>query len=145
MKNSSKSLSYRLYTEDFGMENYFRISDDKKSLLLVYLETWIITFPLKGGRWQNISRENRKCHLSKSGNIGDEFHYLFKCTWFDSDRNILLANKFVKRPNNIKFKALMISSSPSVLNNLWTLTMYMYVTNYKVRCCLQGSSLNLCI
>ena len=46
------------------------------------------------------------------------FIICFKFTSFDSDRKILLVGKFVKRSNSIKFKALMNSSSPSVLNNL---------------------------
>jgi hypothetical protein len=34
--------------------------------------------PIETGRWQNISREDRICHLCRDGN-GDEYHYLFFC------------------------------------------------------------------
>jgi hypothetical protein len=29
--------------------------------------------------YKNIARENRICPLCNNGEIGDEFHYLFKC------------------------------------------------------------------
>ena len=86
VKNSPESLNYRLYKEDFGIENYFRILDDKNIITLCRFRTLNNNLPIESGRWQNISRENRKCHLCNSGDIGDEFHYLFKCTSFDSDR-----------------------------------------------------------
>jgi hypothetical protein len=34
---------------------------------------------MANGRWKNIARENRICPLCNNGEIGDEFHYLFKC------------------------------------------------------------------
>ena len=36
--------------------------------------------PIETGRWFNIPRENRICKLCNSKDIGDEFHYLQKCT-----------------------------------------------------------------
>ena len=37
-------------------------------------------------RWQDVARENRKCLLCNSGDIGDEFHYIFMCSVFNDDR-----------------------------------------------------------
>ena len=37
------------------------------------------------GRWQNLERENRKCNLWNS-DIGDEFHYILKCPFFENGR-----------------------------------------------------------
>ena len=35
---------------------------------------------IETGRWFNIPRENRICKLCACNKIGDEFHYLLKCT-----------------------------------------------------------------
>ena len=35
--------------------------------------------PIETGRWQKITRENRKCTKCSKDVIGDEYHYLFKC------------------------------------------------------------------
>ena len=34
--------------------------------------------PMETGWWQNISSEDRICHLCRDG-VGDEYHYLFPC------------------------------------------------------------------
>ena len=39
------------------------------------------------GRWNNIPTENRKCTLCDGNDIGDEYHYLFKCNNFLNTRN----------------------------------------------------------
>ena len=39
---------------------------------------------------KNIARENRICPLCNNGEIGGEFHYLFKCQYFGNQRKIYL-------------------------------------------------------
>ena len=56
-------------------------------------------YPIETGRWQNIAREDRKCLLCNSQDIGDEYHYIFSCRAFDIDRSRLLRVKFRHRPN----------------------------------------------
>jgi hypothetical protein len=34
--------------------------------------------PIETGRWQNISRGDRICHVCRE-EVGDEYHYLFLC------------------------------------------------------------------
>ena len=36
--------------------------------------------PIETGRWANILKQNRKCHLCNL-EIGNEFHYLFICSY----------------------------------------------------------------
>ena len=68
-----------------------------------------------------IERENRICLLCNSGDIGDEYHYIFSCPVFDNERKSLIRHKFRHRPNVIKFKELMNSKNCSDLNNLYKL------------------------
>ena len=42
--------------------------------------------PVETGRWENTPLEDRKCILCRKYDIGDEFHYLFVCDHFISDR-----------------------------------------------------------
>ena len=46
--------------------------------------------PIEIGRWANIDRSLRKCNLCNSGTVGDEFHYVLECCFFDFDRKIFL-------------------------------------------------------
>ena len=67
--------------------------------------------PVENGRWKNIARENRICPLCNNGEIGDEFHYLFKCQYFGNQRKNYIKKNIRINPNIIKFKLLMTSTS----------------------------------
>ena len=50
--------------------------------------------------------------------IGDEFHYLFVCNHFKSERKNFLMPYFYKRPNIIKFKELLSTENENLLIKL---------------------------
>ena len=56
--------------------------------------------------------------ISPSGDIGDEYHYIFSCSAFEDDRKSFVKQKFRYRPNIVKFKELMNSKNLLDLNNL---------------------------
>ena len=60
----------------------------------------------------------RFCSLCNLNEIGDEFHYIFKCRAFAAKRKQLIQPYFVTRPNVIKFQELFESSDPDVLMKL---------------------------
>ena len=64
--------------------------------------------PIETGKWFNIPRENRICKLCNSKDIGDEFHYLLKCTdaVIQSSRIQNLSKYYQSNPNVIKFENL---------------------------------------
>ena len=39
-----------------------------------------LKFPIETGRWTNVPKQNRICPLCNL-DIGNEFHYLFNCTY----------------------------------------------------------------
>ena len=45
--------------------------------------------PVKTGRWDNIQLNGPKCQICPTDDIGDEYHYLFTCYFFKSDRNYI--------------------------------------------------------
>jgi hypothetical protein len=47
--------------------------------------------PIETGRWYNIPREERICHLCKE-TIGDEYHFLLVCK---NENTITLRNKYL--------------------------------------------------
>ena len=48
--------------------------------------------PIETGRLANIDQNLRKCKLCNSGTVGDEFHYVMECCFFDFDMKIFLLN-----------------------------------------------------
>jgi hypothetical protein len=51
------------------------------------------------------------CPLNNNGEIGDEFHYLFKCQYFGNQKKIYIKKNIRINPNKIKFKLLITSTS----------------------------------
>ena len=44
--------------------------------------------PIGRGRYENLGRSERKCNVCHV--LGDEFHFLFQCSIFNDERNLLL-------------------------------------------------------
>ena len=38
--------------------------------------------PVETGRWSGLDTSQRKCNLYNIDDIGDEFHYIFRCPYF---------------------------------------------------------------
>jgi hypothetical protein len=69
----------------------------------------------------NIARENRICPLCNNEEIGDEFHYLFKCQYFGNQRKIYIKkniriNPTLKKRKKVKNK-----------KNIYLLYRYRYI------------------
>jgi hypothetical protein len=76
--------------------------------------------PVETGRWRNctLPYEDRKCMLCSLNDVGDEFHYLLKCSFFTDERMKYIPRRFYNRANVIKFRELVSAESLAVLNNL---------------------------
>ena len=51
-------------------------------------------------------RNMRKCILCDLNDIGDEFHYILICKFFDEERKKHIDEKYYTNPNVIKFRNL---------------------------------------
>ena len=107
IENSPKSLCYRIYKKHIEFENYLDLLNDKDRKILCRFRTCNHRFPIETGRWVGVQREDRKCVLCNSGQIGDEFHYLLECKTFTQERKYFLGNYYCKHANILKFDELM--------------------------------------
>ena len=103
--NNSLCFNYRMFKCDFKFEEYlirlekplrdytlrFRLSNHK--------------LPIHSQRFLNIPRFERVCELCESGDIGDEFHYLFNCkdARIVEERMKALNSYHINRPNGFFF------------------------------------------
>ena len=62
------------------------------------------------------------CTLCKMDEIGDEFHYIFKCNAFSAQRKKFILPYFYEKPNIIKFQELFESTDPEILFKLANFT-----------------------
>ena len=94
MHNASRGLFYSMFKKDFEIENYLLRLSDTHRIWITKMRTSNIRFPIETGRWYNIPREERFCHLCNINLIGDEYHFLFCCSNNDISR---LRDKYLPR------------------------------------------------
>ena len=61
---------------------------------------------------------NRNTRCKMCNVLEDEFHFLFECSLYNGLRESLLPKMYYLRPNMLKFKEIMSTSNPKLLNKL---------------------------
>ena len=74
--------------------------------------------PVETGRWDDIPLNEQKCKICTTDDIGGEYHYLFTCDFFKSDRKLYLKPYFYAKPNIRKYRELFISNNEATLIKL---------------------------
>ena len=59
-----------------------------------------------------------KCKICTTDDIGDEYHYLFTCDFFKSDRKLYLKPYFYVKPNICKYRELFTLTNEATLIKL---------------------------
>ena len=90
LNESPKCLNYRIIKTEHKFENYLIRMPPKMRKSFIDYRLCNNRLPIEIGRWANIDRSLRKCNLCNSGTVGDEFHYVLECCFFDFDRKIFL-------------------------------------------------------
>lgn len=115
---SSKAFTYFCFKRTFELEKYFITLPSKMYILFFKMRTANHKLPVETGRWDGTERNDRKCLLCSLNDIGDEFHYICRCPYFDSDRKIYIKPYYFRRPNMHKFCQLMNCQSQIILTHL---------------------------
>ena len=115
---SEKCLNYRLYKKDFCFEKYLNILPLPLSKYFCKFRCLSHKLPIEKGRFLNIERNECICQLCNKNELGDEFHYLFNCDYFNRSRLKFLPLWSFQPPNSVKFEKLLISDDRTVLTKL---------------------------
>ena len=110
--------NYRMYKDVFECEGYINRLPFQQCISLMRFRTINNNLPVQRERYLNTPRSQRVCTKCISGDVGDEFHYVFCCDFFNNDRRSLLPPYFCRRPNCLKFKQLFSNDKKTVLLNL---------------------------
>jgi hypothetical protein len=99
----------------FGQNSYFTILPFNKMSPLLKFCTTNNDLPVNRLRFESVPRNERLCTKCQLGDIGDEFHYLFVCPFFEDKRLQLIPKYYHTRPNAHKFSQLLLSKKKSLL------------------------------
>lgn len=116
--NSPKCINYRIFKTQHSLEKYFSILPTDLWRAMCHFRCLNHKLPIERGRFWGIMRDDRLCDLCSSNQLGDEFHYIFDCSFFSSERKKFLPSHYLKRPNIEKFNALFNSEDYAVLCRL---------------------------
>ena len=105
--NSNNCRNYHIFKTTFSFETYLIELSRKDATSLCKFRTGSNKIPIITGKFNNIDRDKRICPLCNS-DIGDEFHYIFICTFFETSRNKLIRQYeyFLKGFNCLKMERL---------------------------------------
>ena len=115
---SSKGKQYLLFKDNLNFEKYLiNVSKFYCSKIIKY-RTGNHPLPVETGRWDDMPLNERKCKICTKDDIGDEYHYLFTCDFFKSDRKLYLKPYFYDKPNIHKYRELFTSTNEAMLIKL---------------------------
>ena len=101
LTESSKVRNYSCFKYCMCLEEYLKTLPRKFYLPLCEFRTSNHKLPIETGRWENIPLNDRKCTFC-TRDIGDEFHYFFRCSHFSTERSNFLKPYFYTRPKYYK-------------------------------------------
>ena len=104
INTTPKCLCYRIFKTDIKLESYFSKLSLYNQFLLCKFRCGSHRLPIETGRWNNISRNDRLCHLCESSDVGDEYHYVMSCNALTQERKRLLPYYSTLRPNIYKYQ-----------------------------------------
>jgi len=93
VEQSPKLRTYKQFKCQYGTELYvYKIHDRSQRSILAQLRSGILPLQVEIGRYSNMPLENRKCLLCNNGEIEDEYHFLFNCSFYTNERELFVRN-----------------------------------------------------
>ena len=96
---SSRALTYFSFKQDYVLERYFILLPRQLYRQIFKIRTSNHKLPVETSRWEDIEISERKCPLCNTNDIGDEYHCLLCCPYFEAERKLYLKPYFIRRPN----------------------------------------------
>ena len=120
INNADKGIytNYRMYKESFASERYFTLLPSSQATTVMRFRTLNNKLPVQTERFCDTPRCERLCTKCDLNEVGDEYHVLFVCPFFEQYRRQYLPRFYWKRPSALKFSALFTTSSKKTLRNL---------------------------
>ena len=114
--DSNKCTNYRAFKTKLCYEEYINILSPKLRIAFTKFRCRNISkFPVEAGCYMNINYNSRHCTKCNLDDIGDEYHYLFICPFFESDRKHFISRYYFKHPSMLKFSQLMTTKGKKLI------------------------------
>ena len=118
LQESHKGKYYAVIKESLSLEKRLLKLNKSEYLTFIKYRSSNHFLPVEQGRFNNIDYSDRKCRLCNSTDTGDEMHYLLICPFLENERMKYISRYYYTRPNLMKFKSLMGTTSLTKLRKL---------------------------
>ena len=118
LQTSSKGRNYSIFKQNTNFESDITTLPRKVFIPIIKFRTCNYKLPIETRRWHDVPCNERKCTLCNQKDLGDDFHYLMKCSFFETERKELLRPYHYNRPNIIKFQDLLNCNSKTISTKL---------------------------
>ena len=115
---SSKGTNYKSFKTQLCLEKYMITLLPKHYIPIIKIRTSNHHLPIGTGRWNSILRNLRKCTFCNRNELGDEYHYLFVCEFFNDSRLKFIPKYYTNRHNMLKYEQLLNTTKRNVLIKL---------------------------
>ena len=116
--DNASCLNYRAMTLVKKTQNYVLKLPKRYMYAMLKLKCVNNYMPIVAGRYSSTPVDDRLCTICQLNEIGDEFHYLFKCTFFSTQRARYIMRYYYTQPNMYKLTQLFESSDFNEMLNL---------------------------
>ena len=117
-KNSNKGRNYFCLKDEWKLDSYLQILEPPHVYYFIKFITSNHRLPVETGRFNGIDYNNRICPKCCLNDLGDEYHYLFKCPLFKQERDRYIPSIFRKCPSMQKYKDMLSSKNEIVLRKI---------------------------
>ena len=114
--NHRSCVNYRIFKNELKLENYLHVLNYADAVKLCRFRCRNSNIPVARNTSDN--PEDLICTICNSNEVGDEYHYLFKCKKFSEERMLYIAKYYRNYPNTQKMHELFTSKSRKTLKNL---------------------------
>ena len=102
----------------FQRSPYIHVLNNNCAISIARFITTNNNLPVNTNRYTEVERKDRVCTKCNLKDIGDEFHYVFCCPFFDTKRKELLHKYLINNKNTISFSKLLNENDRSTLLKL---------------------------
>ena len=109
-------MNYKIFKSTLTFEDYIVSLPIKLRVPFTRFRCRNHKLPIERQAYLGVVRDDRKCRVCNSGDIGDEFHYLLVCTHFNETRKKYIKKYYWDKPSTEKMFQLLNIKGKSLLS-----------------------------
>ena len=117
VNNGESTATYKIIKQNLKLEPYLTKLNFQDRITMSKFRCANNRLPANANRFSELILQ-KNCTLCERSEIGDEFHYLFTCPFFEVQRKLYIKKYYYNRPNTLKMQQLFESKNLKQLSDV---------------------------